>query len=71
MPKLPVSSKVVAQTLVAVLSAVVIVVDDLQAQGMELSGWVASVFAVLSLIVGYFKAENNPSPSAIAAAKNL
>lgn len=71
MPQLLISSKVLAQTLVAVAAAVVVIIHDLQSQGVELPSWVVAALPVVSLIVGYFKAENNPAPSAIAAAKNL
>jgi len=65
MNKLPVSSKVIAQTVVALAAGVACVVTDLQEQGLETPGWVAIGLTILSPIVGYLKAENNPAPSAL------
>jgi len=63
-----ISSKVLAQTAVAVAAGVACVAADLQEQGLELPGWVAIALTAASPIVGYIKAENHPAPSAIAAA---
>lgn len=62
------SNKTWVSGVIIVLSAVLSVVNDLQAEGMELPGFIAVAVGVLGPFVVWYKSENNPSPSGIKAA---
>lgn len=63
------SSKWKVSTLISVLGVFVLVVTQLQADGIELPSYIMAATAVLAAVAEYLKRENNPSSSAIEAAR--
>ena len=62
------SSKWKVSTLTSVLGLIVLIVTQLQADGIELPTYVMAATTVVSAVLVFLKEEYNPSSSAIRAA---
>lgn len=63
------SAKWVVSTLITVSGVLVVVVAELQADGIELPSIVVTVSTVLAAVASYLKRETRPPSSAVEAAR--